>query len=190
LVFFWLIFEFSICVAWNSLPSVRDKSVKFPLSYRNIVCCFYCATLSHKVYVLDVRVLLLHVKHHACQFDLASFFGCLKWQNWVLDFLKTPRTGEIGKVGVDLNFSSTSHNPSFDGFTHYPTSWGTCANFSRLFQISSVAKWGHLFQISSIVQHSQIRSIPLIIFSVLPHIQRLGLVNTSGNMIDELIFIH
>jgi hypothetical protein len=107
-----------------------------------------------------------------------------------LDFLKTQRMGEIGKVGVDLNFSSTSHHPSFDGFTHYPTSWGTCANFSRLFQISSVAKWGHLFEISSIVQHSQMPSIPLIKFSVLPHIQRLGLVNTSRNMIHKSIFIH
>ncbi len=133
LVLFWLIFEFFICVAWNSLPSVRCKSVKFPLSYRNIVCCLYCAILSHKVYVLDVQVLLLHVKDHTCQFDLASFFRCLKWQNWALHFLKTQRMGEIGKVGLDLNFSSTSHNPSFDGFTHCPTSWGSWANFSRLF---------------------------------------------------------
>ncbi len=106
----------------------------------------YCAILSHKIYVLDARVLLLHVNDHTCQFDLASFFRCLRWQNWVLDFLKTQRMGEIGKVGVDLNFSSISHDPNFNGFTYYPTSWGTCANFSRLFQISSVAKWVIFFK--------------------------------------------
>ncbi len=93
LVLFWLIFQFFICVAWNSLPSVRCKSVKFPLSYRNIVCCLYCAILSHKVYVLDVQVLLLHVKDHTYQFDLASFFRCLKMAELGFRFFENSENG-------------------------------------------------------------------------------------------------